>query len=333
VYDDGVEARRVIGRLAIGIAIAVAAAAAALAQPAPPAAGKVTVALLPLDADARLALYGQPVAAEVARALAAEGLDVAVVGQGDPVPTRAVLVVDGTLRKSGKTAIALQLRLRDPARAEELAEVGTTAKSLIAIDRAAADAAAKLVPEVRSQLAARAKLPDRHPAPEPGSGTATAPVPAPAPAPRIELPPSIMLVASSRVALGGSPEVTVSQIVPAFERLVDDARHRPVPPRGFVGTDLRAVAAEAAAIGASLGVTIEVLALEPGRRAKVPVGRVRARVQIVRPDGRVVFDRVVRTDTLVGRRGEVDAHLAGYAGVQIADVIRVRLARALGARS
>jgi hypothetical protein len=328
-----VEARRVTGRIAVALAIVVGAVGAALAQPAAPAAGKVTVALLPLDAEARLALYGQPVAAEVARALAAEGLDVAVVGQGDPVPTRAVLVVDGTLRKSGKTAIALVLRLRDPARAKELVEVAATAKSLIGIDRAAAEAAQKLVPEVRTELAARSRLPERPTPPAAGSGSAPAPAPVPAPPPRIELPPSIMLVASSRVAVAGGPEITVAQIVPAFERLVDDARHRPVPPRSLVGTDLRAITAEIAASGATLGVTIEVLALELEPRRKVPAGRVRARVRIVRPDGTLVFDRVVRTDTLVGKRGEVDAHLAGYAGAQIADVIRVRLQRALGGKS
>jgi hypothetical protein len=321
-------------RIAVVVVAAVAAAlatprGAARAQPASPAPAKVTVALLPLDAGARLALYGQPVAAEVARALAAEGLDVAVVGQGDPVPTRAVLVVDGELRKSGKMAIVLELRVRDPARAQELAEVTATAKSLIGIDRAAADVAKKLVPEVRSQLAARARLPERRPELAPAGEGSAAPAPAPAPAPRIEVAPSIMLVAASQVPLGGSPELMVAAMVPAFERLVDDARHRPVPPRGYVGTDAKAVAAEVAAVGAALGVTIEVLALDLERGTKVPVGRARARVRILRPDGTIAFDRIVRTDTLVGKKGELDAHIAGYAGAQIADVIRVRLARAL----
>ncbi len=62
------------------------------------------VALLPLDADAKLELYGQPVASELARALVQGGLDVVVVGPKMAVPEKARLVVDGTIKfgKAGK---------------------------------------------------------------------------------------------------------------------------------------------------------------------------------------------------------------------------------------
>ena len=39
-----------------------------------------TIAMLPLDGEKRLELFGQPVAAEIARALKAAGIDVVVVG-------------------------------------------------------------------------------------------------------------------------------------------------------------------------------------------------------------------------------------------------------------
>lgn len=42
-----------------------------------------------------------------------------------------------------------------------------------------------------------------------------------------------------------------------------------------------------------------------------------------------MFDRVVTTDTVVGRRGELAGHIAGYGGVQLADVMRVRVTRAI----
>src|SRR5262245_21708357 len=57
-----------------------------------------TIALLPLDADKRLEVYGQPVAAEIGRALKEAGIDVVVVGAKMDVPARAELIVDGTIK-------------------------------------------------------------------------------------------------------------------------------------------------------------------------------------------------------------------------------------------
>src|SRR5690242_3933246 len=70
------------------------------------------VALLPLDADARLELYSQSVASEVARALVAGGVDVVVVGPKMAVPERARMIVDGTITGKGDS-VTLTLRMRD----------------------------------------------------------------------------------------------------------------------------------------------------------------------------------------------------------------------------
>src|SRR3954453_13253 len=93
--------------LALGLAVVLAIAAPASAQPSNDA-----VALLPLDADAKLELYSQSIASEVARALAAGQIDVVVVGPKMAVPEKARLIVDGTI--TGKADnITLTLRIRD----------------------------------------------------------------------------------------------------------------------------------------------------------------------------------------------------------------------------
>src|SRR5678816_2950019 len=72
-----------------------------------------TVALLPLDGEKRLAIYGQPIASELGRALEADGISVVVVGAKMGVPENARLIVDGTI-KGGKGTVTLAIRIRDP---------------------------------------------------------------------------------------------------------------------------------------------------------------------------------------------------------------------------
>lgn len=349
VYDDRVRRpslrdRRIAIVLAIGIAAVASAVAVAQPDPQPdphPSPAKVTVALLPLDAEARLALYGQPVAAAISAALAAEGVDVAVVGQGDPVPTRAVLVIDGRIEKKGK-GVVLALRIRDPARAEVLAEVSATAAKMTAIDKAAHDAATKLIPEVRTQLAAVAERNARDHATGSGTGSGTAAGSATGTGtgsssgsaakikPVVVERPAILLVATSKVSLDGRPDAMVAAIAPAFERLIGATDHRVVPPSGTVGDGDGGLAAAARSAGAELAISVDVLALKV-EAGKVPYGKLRARVRIVAAAGGApLFDRVVRTDTVVGRAGEVARDVAGYAGAQLADVMRVRVMTAVG---
>src|SRR5690348_14307360 len=87
------------------------------------------VALLPLDADAKLELYSQSVASEVARALVAGGVDVVVVGPKMEVPQRARMFVDGTITGKGDS-ITLTLRIRDARAGTVLGSVPATATSV-----------------------------------------------------------------------------------------------------------------------------------------------------------------------------------------------------------
>ena len=129
------------------------------------AAAHVTaVAMLPLDAPDRLAIYGQPVAATLATSLRDAGIEVDVVGPGAPVPTRARVVIDGTLRRDGET-VRVQLRLRDPARGVEVGALGATAATLTAIDATVRDLQAQLVPLVRRLLEPAVEPPPSTPPP------------------------------------------------------------------------------------------------------------------------------------------------------------------------
>src|SRR5689334_10459911 len=73
-----------------------------------------TIAMLPLDGEKRLEIYGNPVAAEIARGLKAAGLDVIVVGTKMGVPDSANLIVDGTIKAAKNKQIELSIRIRDP---------------------------------------------------------------------------------------------------------------------------------------------------------------------------------------------------------------------------
>src|SRR5262245_6945332 len=79
-----------------------------------------TVALLPLDGEKRLEIYGQPVAKEIARAMIAGGIDVVVVGANMSVPDHAQLIVDGTIKAGKGDSVTLAIRIRDPHAVKEL---------------------------------------------------------------------------------------------------------------------------------------------------------------------------------------------------------------------
>src|SRR5437588_6036430 len=107
--------------------IAVLCAVVLLGGPAraQPAGG--AVALLPLDADQRLEVYGQPVAGEIARELVAGGIDVVVVGPNMAVPERAKLIVDGTISAGKGASVVLAVRIRERATGATLDKLDATA--------------------------------------------------------------------------------------------------------------------------------------------------------------------------------------------------------------
>ncbi|MEO6772187.1 MAG: hypothetical protein ABI467_04085 [Kofleriaceae bacterium] len=283
------------------LAVLAALAVRAAAQPAPaPAVAPATperahaVALLPLDADAKLELFGQPVASEVARALVQGGLAVVVVGPRMAVPAKARIVVDGTIQFGKGTAIELSVRLRDVRDGAVLATIPVEATSMTTMDRAAEELSAKVLPVVKTQLAKlldqdRQELPPEH---------ADEPLHPVAPASRATLLAAI----SARPSASVEVEAEVEALRAALEaELAPWARHRHHATRVLdlraLGDGPRTIVAE----HAELAVELEVLSIEISKDA-VPLARARVRVKIVDPQA-VVFDRVIATDTIVGDRG------------------------------
>lgn len=294
--------------------------------PAPaPAVESVTVALLPLATDKGLALYGQPVASELARALRGGGLDVVVVSTGAPVPSRARLVIDGTIA-SDHGGIALEVRVRDPERGAVVATIAARAPELATIDRAAAELAAKLLPAVREHLQAIAPHPidpprdpvhephprDPHPIDPPRDPHPGEPHP---PDPRVATPAAL---------------VSIKVSAPSF----------PVEAATAFGTDLvarvghRAVIGEIPAgplTGMDFAVQIDIVDFDL-EQLGVLVARAGARVRWRDASGALVADRVVRTDTVVGSRKDDAAAIARACAAQLVEIVAPRARRWAGAR-
>jgi hypothetical protein len=271
-----------------------------LAFAAPAFAGDDAVALLPLDADQKLEIYSQSVASEVARTLASGGVDVAIVGPKEAVPERARLIVDGTI--TGKPeAVTLTLRIRDARAGTVLATLPVSAAT---VTKATEDLAAKVLPAVKTQLAAlHAQAP---PEKQPSEHQHAAPV---APA-----PPTPVLAE----VLGGGPLATaLTAELPAWA-------HRPVDTMPNVLIDM-VVPTMPATHSRDLAIALDILSFRV-ESGEVPLAHARVRVRVV-DTSKVVFDRVIRTDTVVGDRKQPADALAARTAREVLSILEPHLKR------
>lgn len=274
-----------------------------------------TIAVIPLAAEQRLAIYGAPVASELATALRSAGRDVVLVNDVAVVPARAWLVVDGRLVASGK-AVSIELRIRDPERAIDVTRLAVQAPRLDAIDAATATIAAQLVAAIATADEARLRAQTPRPLPPPPID----PPPGPAPVLRPPPPPPIDPRPTARVIVRGKAlhdRAGVALDVPA---LVRPSMARLAHRLGYRVIDDG---------DAALELTVELTSVAAGFEGAVPIGRGRARVQVSRA-GQLVFDRKVRTDTVVGSRGDRVDTVVRLIAAQAADVVLPRLREQLG---
>ncbi len=263
------------------------------------------VALLPLDADARLEIYGQPVASEVARALVVGGVDVVVVGPKMAVPERARLIVDGKISAGKGDTVVLALRIRDRESGTVLDTISSDAAQLTSIDQAAADLSARALPQVRARLAAihAAKLtaPPDHVDHGPARPALVAPRP----------------FGVAVTALGGGSAELQPALALATAAWVR-ARHRePHTAATFIAVAKPAAPAE-------LSLEIMSYVVEPGA---VPLAH--AGVHVVLRDGTgPLFDRVIVTDTIVGDKGQAPARLAERVAAEVLAIFSPNAVRA-----
>jgi hypothetical protein len=301
--------------VAVGLGLAALAAAPrhALAEPAPVAYG---VALLPLDADKGLEIYGQPVASEMARALAAGNVRVVVLGPRMAVPDHTGLIIDGTIALGKGNAVTISLRIR---RADggvlTRKSLAASAPGLAKIDGAAAELSAQLLPAVRELLAALPHESDDH-----GRVLEVRPVPS-------QDRPMLVAVADERHGADPGP------LRGALQAAVADwtrAHHR--APRDTDPARLTAAALTTAGADLAIGFSILEWSVEqPDDRAQPAMARARVRVQIVQIVGprEVVFDRVVATDTVLGDPGRGAPELAARVAREVLAILGPHLRRSV----
>jgi hypothetical protein len=300
--------------LAVGCVVGLAPAARA-----EPAAQADAVALLPLDAERSLEIYGQPVASEIARALVAGSVQVVVVGPRMAVPERARLIIDGTIALGKASTVTISLRIRNTLDGTVLDTLSATAPGLAKIDGAAADLSARVLPIVHDRLAALRP----HPAPAPalpdehdhGRVIQTPAVPA---ADRVVL---VALADSTRATRGapllGALDAAVSEWTRAHHRQSQKLEPAKLDPKGAS----RAVAAGAA----ELAIGLWVLDYVPEAGA-VPMARARVRVRIADASA-ILFDRVVETDTVLGDKGSGQPELAARVAREVLSILRPHMRR------
>jgi len=270
-----------------------------------------TIALLPLDAEPRLEAFGQPLAAEIGRVLRTDKLDVVVVGPKMAVPTTARLIIAGSLAAKGD-AVVLQIRVRNPVDGTVLDTLEEIAANLVAIEKASQRLAARLLPVVRSRLAA---LHEDKPPPDRDPDHRR---PAPAALPAVLVAVGVLDTAPTTVE---PLRAALAQATTAW--VVANRRTATAVEASLLGKKLAPETVKRAV--AERGLMLEVLdyTIDP---VPVPLARARIRARIIEPAG-IVFDRVIATDTIVGKRQMTAEVLAERVAREALTILRPHMKR------
>lgn len=317
------------------------------------------VAILPLSASTpRMRIYGAPVADALAKHLGTPGeVRVEAPSLDEALPERVDLVVDGRIVEAGASAVRLEARVRDPERGLTVAEVATGARPLAQIDRLAEELARALDEPLRAAMSAKrrrrvvesAPATGRTPAgnaPEPGPtrqttqpATQPATPPATPPAAATSARPGAPMLVFDATGQAAGGAVPVDDVATAASHAI--ARRlgfRPLSPPASSSTGTSGaradrwaperVRAALASAGARHGLAIEVRDIQFTWKG-VLLARGRVRVMLFDAAGQRIYDRIRRTGTLVGSRGDLHAALVRFVMEQAADMFAPDLARAL----
>jgi hypothetical protein len=249
------------------------------------------VALLPFDTDKKLELYGQPVASEVAKALAGEHIEVVVVDAKSTVPARAKLIVDGTITAGKGEAVHLTARIRDRATGTTVAKVAADAAVVTGIDTAEALLAKDVLRSVQDQLAKKAAPPEPVKPTEPNPQQPTTPV---------------------------------------MKSIVVVVKPGPLAELGPAATDWAMQHHRTVAADGEATVMLEPLSYDvtPGA---IPMARARVHVKISDHGKTAKFDRVIVTDTVVGEKNLDKAQLAARVAREVLSILEPHMRRAVEA--
>ncbi len=297
------------------------------------------IAVLPLSAGERLAIYGKPVADAMAKQLGvAAAVETESLSLSGNVPTRVNLLIDGRIVDVGKGKVKIECRVRDPGRGTTVVpSVATRVLPLGDIDKLAEEMATALAPALVAALAAQKRLraaendPSRPVVAKPAAGDDDRVA-----QDRLEAGDDVddvsdarapMLVfAATAAAYGG--DLPVAGIVNrAANWLTECLGFRPVG--NAKPASKPALVAALAAAGADYGLIINVRSVGFRWHGAVLSARARVRFALVDARGQALFDGTVRTGTLVGSRGDRRAALVHHAAVQAVDIVLPHLKRVL----
>jgi len=276
----------------------------------PARADEGAIAVLPLtSSEKRLAMYGVPVARVLAGALRQGGNAVETVTGTGSLPKRVAWVVDGRIVAASGGRVVLEARLRDPGHGRAFGQVASKPGRLTEIDELARQVASDLGPLLARARAAAAKAPP----PQPPTTHSTAPaLPALRPA---------MIITRDKEAI----------VTDALAALVERLGYRAV-----VSSDLRGIAPPQkvkTALGkasARFALLAEVKNVDYEWASKdVLTARGSMRLVLVDGAGTPLYNAVVKTDTLVGSRGDRHAALLGFVARQVMQMASPRLKKAL----
>jgi hypothetical protein len=269
------------------------------------------VALLPLDADQQLDLYGQPVASAIAHELTAGGIDVVVVSGKGHVP-KVRLIVDGRIAAGKGDTVVLSIRIRDPdGDVIKTLPVTDAPVPLVSIDKAAAALAAAALPVIRAEL-------DKPPRQAPVTQ---------APTTSAQPPSTTTAIGTQGLAIAVAGDAALAQALRVAVDPWAKQHHRapkqlPAPPTANAPLDLvKAVAGETV----PLGLALDVVGYTPVAGA-APMARARVRVRIASAT-QILFDRTIATDTIVGDKAMAPDALAARVAAEVIAILQPHVLR------
>jgi hypothetical protein len=283
---------------------------------ATPAFAEGKVALLPLDSTAKLEVYGQVIAAEIAKTLRAGSIDVVVVLPKMAVPDEAKLVVDGKISQGKGAAIELTLRIREPKSTKYFREFApATAASLEKLETTTKDLAETLLPVLREKLVELAKASAEPKVTPPPVDTT------PRVAPARPLLVGIGAKSPSDEALRAALAETVPGWVSRAHRAASVIEVGTLAPKSAAQT--------VAGSNADRAIAFEVLSYKLWGKS-VPMGSARVRVRIA-DAGKVLFDRIVHTNTVVGNKDMQVDRFAELVANEVLSILRPHVRKAVPA--
>jgi hypothetical protein len=292
------------------------------------AAADGQVVVKPFAGEDDLAIYGKPVADEVASALQKAGVKCEViVGEIN----RGDVVVELSAVKQ-KKLVRLEAAVKPVEGGADLAKASAKPVKVAQLAQAASQLAKALAPKLPSAIdKAKAARPDPNP-PTPASAPAPDPTPAPTPTPTPTPPPPAGTPRPTLVL--AAPDGQVSGVglrslgIAPLRGVAERAGYRVVEAKdaGMMPPEVAAQAARQH--GAKATVMVQLISANIAKKG-VLYGRGRVQVVAIGDDGWVLFNRVVDTDTVVGSKTDGHDTLVGFMVRQAMEIVGRDLIRAV----